>query len=120
MESKKSTKKQSKIPEGMENIFNESNLGDMMKEVNAMLQKNPDMIKKVSKCVNNIFENENLMQKLVTEINSNIVSSSPEPEKNIPYTKPLYTLIDHAKAYKNTNSLRLISAELNFITKSFT
>jgi uncharacterized membrane-anchored protein YjiN (DUF445 family) len=79
MESKNSTKKQSKVPEGLENIFNESNIGDMMREVNSMLQKNPDMIKKVSKCVNNIFENENLMQKLVSEINSNI---TPEEEED--------------------------------------
>jgi hypothetical protein len=47
-----------------------------MKEVNEMLQKNPEMIKKVSKCVNNIFENETLMNKLVSEINTGIVNDS--------------------------------------------
>ena len=56
--------------------FNDSNIGDMMREVNEMLQKNPEMIKKVSKCVNNIFENESLMNKLVSEINTGIVTDS--------------------------------------------
>ena len=73
--------KNNTIP-GIENLFNEANLGDMMKEVNSMLQKNPDMIKKVSKCVNNIFENENLMQKLVSEINSNIVPTTSEDSED--------------------------------------
>ena len=58
--------------------FNESNLGEMMAEVNNMLQKNPDMVKKVSKCVSNIFENETLMSKLVNEINGGIVTNEPE------------------------------------------
>ena len=58
--------------------FNESNLSEMMAEVNNMLQKNPDMVKKVSKCVSNIFENETLMSKLVNEINGGIVTNEPE------------------------------------------
>ena len=58
--------------------FNESNLSEMMAEVNNMLQKNPDMVKKVSKCVSNIFENETLMSKLVSEINGGIVTNDPE------------------------------------------
>ena len=56
--------------------FNENNLSDMMREVNAMLQKNPEMVKKVSKCVNSIFENESLMTKIVSEINTGIVVES--------------------------------------------
>jgi hypothetical protein len=56
--------------------FNETNISDMMREVNAMLQKNPEMVKKVSKCVNNIFENDTLMSKLVSEINTGIVLES--------------------------------------------
>ena len=33
---------------------------NMFNQVNKMLKENPEMIKKVSKCVNNIFENKEL------------------------------------------------------------
>ena len=58
------------------NVFDEGNLGHMMSEVTRMLQQNPDMVKKVSKCVNNIFENDSLMSKLVSEINNDSDSDS--------------------------------------------
>ena len=37
-----------------------------------MLKKNPEMVKKVSKCVNSIFENKDLMSSLVSEIEINV------------------------------------------------
>lgn len=42
---------------------------NMFNQVNKMLKENPEMIKKVSKCVNNIFDNKELMNDLVKEIN---------------------------------------------------
>ena len=52
--------------------LNEESLFNMLNQVNQMLKQNPDMVKKVSSCVNNIFENKNLMQSLVSEIEENI------------------------------------------------
>ena len=52
--------------------IDEDNLFDMLNQVNKMLKKNPQMIKKVSKCVNSIFENKDLMSSLVSEIESNV------------------------------------------------
>ena len=72
---KRKKEKKNTIPGGG-GVFNEDTISNMMREVNQMLQKNPDMVKKVSKCVNNIFDNQNLMSKLVSEINTEIVESS--------------------------------------------
>lgn len=50
----------------------EDNLFNMLNQVNQMLKQNPNMVKKVSKCVNSIFENKDLMKSLVSEIESNV------------------------------------------------
>ena len=44
----------------------------LLNQVNKMLKQNPEMIKKVSKCVNSIFENKSLMDSLVSEIQTNV------------------------------------------------
>ena len=41
----------------------------MLGEVNKMFKTNPNMIQKVSKCVNNIMENKELMETLVSKAN---------------------------------------------------
>ena len=51
---------------------NEESLFTMLNQVNQMLKQNPEMIKKVSKCVNSIFENKPLMESLVNEIQTNV------------------------------------------------
>ena len=51
---------------------NEESLFTMLNQVNQMLKQNPEMIKKVSKCVNSIFENKSLMDSLVSEIQTNV------------------------------------------------
>jgi len=51
---------------------NEESLFTMLNQVNQMLKQNPEMIKKVSKCVNSIFENKPLMDSLVNEIQTNV------------------------------------------------
>ena len=45
----------------------------MLSQVNMMLKDNPEMVKKVSKCVNNIFENKELMGNLVSELETSIL-----------------------------------------------
>jgi hypothetical protein len=50
----------------------EDNLFNMLNQVNKMLKQNPNMVKKVSKCINNIFENKELMSSLVSEIETNV------------------------------------------------
>ena len=65
-----------------QDMFTEGNLNDMMNQVNEMLTKNPDMVKKVSKCVSNIFENESLMNNLVSQINTGIVDADSDSDSD--------------------------------------
>ena len=58
----------------------EDNLFNMLNQVNKMLKQNPNMVKKVSKCINNIFENKELMSSLVSEIESNVKEDIQDPE----------------------------------------
>ena len=44
----------------------------MLNEVNKMFKTNPNMIQKVSKCVNNIMENKELMETLVSKANLDV------------------------------------------------
>jgi hypothetical protein len=55
--------------------IDEDNLFNMLNQVNQMLKQNPNMVKKVSKCVNSIFENKDLMSSLVSEIETNVKES---------------------------------------------
>ena len=64
--------------------IDEDNLFDMLNQVNKMLKKNPQMIKKVSKCVNSIFENKELMSSLVSEIETNVQEDSQTLHNNSP------------------------------------
>jgi len=60
----------------------ETNLFKMLNDVNNMLKKNPNMVKKVSNCVNSIFENKELMNTLATEIGSKINLNENETDLN--------------------------------------
>ena len=75
-------KSKNKSQKNAEDMFTEGNLNDMMNQVNEMLKKNPDMVKKVSKCVNSIFENESLMNNLVSEINTGIVDVESDSDSD--------------------------------------
>jgi ribosomal protein L30/L7E len=44
----------------------------MFNQVNMMLKSNPEMVKKVSKCVKSIFKNDELIAGLVNEIKDNV------------------------------------------------
>jgi hypothetical protein len=57
-----------KVPEDE----SEKDIFKMLNQVNKMLKENPSMVKKVSKCVNSIFENKDLMSTLTSEIGSKI------------------------------------------------
>lgn len=57
-----------KIENPMASGFDANSIGDMISQVNNMLKNNPDMIKQVSKCVNNVFENKDLMSSLVSQV----------------------------------------------------
>jgi hypothetical protein len=58
----------------------EESLFTMLNQVNKMLKENPKMVKKVSKCVNSIFENKNLMDSLVNEIKTNVQEEDLESQ----------------------------------------
>jgi hypothetical protein len=51
----------------------DGNIFDMLNQVNKMLKENPEMVKRVSKCVNSVFENKSLLESLVKEINTSEV-----------------------------------------------
>lgn len=71
---RKEIKKKKQQP-SQANGINEDNLFGMLSQVNMMLKDNPEMVKKVSKCVNNIFENKELMGNLVSELETSISES---------------------------------------------
>jgi hypothetical protein len=57
-----------------------TNLNDMISQVHNLLKNDPEMVKKVSKCVNGIFENKELMESLVKQVST--VSTTPEEPEN--------------------------------------
>ena len=55
----------------------ESNIFEMLGKVNAILKQNPEMLTKVNKCVSNIIDNKDLMEKLSSQIQENIKLNDP-------------------------------------------
>jgi len=74
--------KRNGVPPELGNV-DEETLFTMLNQVNKMLKENPNMVKKVSKCVNSIFENKDLMSSLVNEIETNVQEPEPEPEPEL-------------------------------------
>ena len=60
------------IPEQSTDSTESVDFMKMLNEVNKMFKTNPNMIQKVSKCVNNIMENKELMETLVSKANLDI------------------------------------------------
>lgn len=58
--------------------FSEDSIADMITQVNKMLKSNPDMIKQVSKCVNGIFENKDIIESIANNIQDQTLQSSSE------------------------------------------
>ncbi|NBO36943.1 hypothetical protein EBU91_05370, partial [bacterium] len=52
-------------------VIDEDSLFNMLNQVNQILKQNPEMVKKVSSCVNNIFENKELLNNIVSQIEKN-------------------------------------------------
>ena len=81
LKKKLKNKKESRAGKSTEKI-DEDNLFTMLNQVNKMLKENPNMVKKVSKCVNSIFENKDLMNTLKSEIGSKINLNESESLNN--------------------------------------
>jgi len=65
----------------------EPNIFEMLGKVNELLKQNPEMLTKVNKCVSNIIDNKDLMEKLSSQIKENITLSDPsDPETDIDLT----------------------------------
>ena len=83
---KKLNKKKKKDSPGTQDAtpgtVDEDSLFTMLNQVNKMLKTNPEMVKKVSKCVNSIFENKDLMSSLVSEIESNVTGNTGNSTNN--------------------------------------
>jgi hypothetical protein len=106
---KKLQKKSKKVNNDV-NDESETDLFKMLNDVNKMLKENPNMVKKVSKCVNSIFENKDLMNTLASEIGSKInltetekVSESLNNEKN---THEDHTLVNNSEDVELDASLK--------------
>ena len=62
---------------GLEDVeqVNDDSIFNMINQVNKTLKENPEMVKKISKCINNVFENKDLMSSLISEVETNIVNN---------------------------------------------
>jgi hypothetical protein len=77
---------------GLEEVepINDDSIFNMINQVNKTLKENPEMVKKISKCINNVFDNKDLMNSLINEVETNIINtqeSDDEPEPEILETK---------------------------------
>jgi len=88
MESATKKRLRKKLNKPEEDVSEES-LFTMLNQVNKMLKENPKMVKKVSKCVNSIFENKNLMDSLVNEIKTNVHEEDLESQTLVNNTDEL-------------------------------
>ncbi len=50
----------------------EPSVNDIFSSVSNMLKQNPDMLNQVNKTINKMFENQDVMSKLMTEISQNL------------------------------------------------
>ena len=63
---------------GLEELeqVDDNSLFNMINQVNKSLRENPEMVKKISKCINNVFDNKDLMSSLINEVQTNIVNNT--------------------------------------------
>ena len=52
--------------------IDEDSIFNMINQVNKSLTDNPDMIKKISKSINTVFNNKELMSSLINQVETNI------------------------------------------------
>ena len=62
---------------GLEEVehVDDDSIFNMINQVNKTLKENPEMVKKISKCINNVFDNKDLMSSLISEVETNIVNT---------------------------------------------
>ena len=76
-------KKKKNLPPQPPSSFSEDNdFMKMLSQVNKILKTNPEMINKVSKCVESIMDNKSLMESLISNVESNIAPSELEKDLN--------------------------------------
>ena len=100
---KKLEKRRNKLPETDSSTTDSTESVDFMKmltEVNKMFKTNPNMIQKVSKCVNNIMENKELMETLVSKANLDI-DNDTEINDQIVQTLHSNVLAEQLAAFSN-------------------
>ena len=73
----------------------------MLGEVNKMFKTNPNMIQKVSKCVNNIMENKELMETLVSKANIDIGNDTYDTDDQTDQTLHSKALAEQLAALSN-------------------
>ena len=56
---------------------------DMINQVQSMLKSNPEMINKVSSCLNSLMGNKDMMDKLTQEIQSSVNGNNNQEEVSV-------------------------------------
>jgi len=73
-----------RVEKGLEEVeqINDDSIFNMINQVNKTLQENPEMVKKISKCINNVFDNKDLMSSLISEVETNI-ANNPDSDSDL-------------------------------------
>jgi hypothetical protein len=80
---KKKVKKKNNEESSSEPSQNQNDIFQMLGKVSEILQQNPEMLQKVNKCVSNIIDNKDLMEKLSSQIKDNMDLSSESLQSDI-------------------------------------
>ena len=86
---KKLNQKKKQRGKGSENVTgiaaldnDESNIFDMISQVQSILKSNPEMISKVNSCVNSLMGNQELMNQLTSSLSSQTLASNSDSEQS--------------------------------------
>jgi hypothetical protein len=86
---KKLNQKKKQRGKGSENVTgiaaldnDESNIFDMISQVQSILKSNPEMISKVNSCVNSLMGNQDLMNQLSSQLSSQTLASKSDSEQS--------------------------------------
>lgn len=60
----------------------DSNIFDMISQVQSILKNNPEMISKVNSCVNSLMGNQDLMNQLTSSLSSQTLASKSDSEQS--------------------------------------
>ena len=86
---KKLNQKKKQRGKGSENVTgiaaldnDESNIFDMISQVQSILKSNPEMISKVNSCVNSLMGNQELMNQLTSSLSYQTLASNSDSEQS--------------------------------------